>query len=207
MIWQKGIIAAVLAATGVRAGGIGDLIIEGMTRGNPSYERRMAEVAKRSLVLRGALLEVRQSQGSEAAMNPNGTLNMTLWDGIANSACVEALQALPEASNPSGTCVCYNLPVLNQTQGTFLADLRLYQLGTATGDFAGIPPEKVEVGLRYRGASVSPTSPETAAQKVVGARLDKRQSPAKLNGDLKLLQTYMFIGQIDKEQMKADMSM
>lgn len=207
MIWQKGIIAAALAVAGVQAGGIGELIVEGMSRNSPSYERRMAEIAKRSLVLRGAMLEIRQSQGTEALMNPNGTLNMTLWDAIANSACIEALRALPEASNPSGTCVCYNLPALNQTQGTFLADLRLYQLGTATGDFAGIPPERIEVGLRYKGASVSPTSPETAAQKVVGAAVTARQSPGELNGDLKLLQTYMFLGQIDQAQTRPDMSM
>lgn len=213
MILQQGIVAALLAATGVQAG-IGALIAEGMTRNSPSYERRMQEIAKRSIAIRG-LLETRQTQGNQPVINPDGTINMTAWDAQANAACVTALRALPEASNPSGTAVCYNLPALDQNSGTFEADLRVYRLGVPTGDFAGIPPENVEVGLRYRGASVSPISANTAARGIVAARssapeqvlVEKRQSPAETNGDLQLLQTYLFVGQIDETEMRPEMSM
>ncbi|KAM7189824.1 hypothetical protein V8F33_009850 [Rhypophila sp. PSN 637] len=203
MIWQKWIVAAALAVTGVQAGGIGDLIVEGMSRNSPAYERRMAEIAKRSLVIRGALLEMRQASSAEL-IAPNGAMNMSLWDAIANAACVKALQQLPEASNPSGTCVCYNVPILDRPGGKFVADLRLYQLGTARDDFSGIPPEAIEVNLGYKGANVSPTTPEQAAQKISGASILARQSPAELNGDLKLLQTYMFLGEIDQTAEKVE---
>ncbi|KAK3312230.1 hypothetical protein B0H66DRAFT_395968 [Apodospora peruviana] len=207
MIWQTAALVATLLASGAQAG-IGDLVVEGMSRNSPSYERRMQEVAKKTLLARG-ILESRQlssGQGSDTVLNPDGTINMTAWDAQANAACITALKALPEASNPSGTCVCYNLPALDSTSGGFEADLRLYKLNVPTGDFAGIPPENIEVGLRYTGASVSPVSPGTAAAKVVMPKLGSRQI-ATTADDLQLLQTYLFVGQIDKSEISPDITM
>ncbi|KAK3688739.1 hypothetical protein B0T22DRAFT_161463 [Podospora appendiculata] len=198
MLWQSAIIASVLA-TGAHAG-IGQLIVEGMARNSPSYERRMEEIAKHSLLARG-ILEARQTtgQGSDTVVNPDGSINMTAWDAQANSACIAALNALPSSSNPSGTCVCYNLPALDSTSGTFEADLRLFQLNQPTAEFLGIPPANIQVSLSYSGASVSPISSGTAAQKI---GLSTRQ-----NQNIKQLQTYLFVGQIDKTQMTPGLSM
>jgi hypothetical protein len=180
-------------------------VMEGMTRNSPSVERRMQEIAKASLVARG-FLQARETtgMGSNTVLNPDGSINMTAWDAQANSACNGALSSLPEASNPSGTCICYNLPALDNSTGTFEADLRLYQLNTPTGAFSGVPPENIQVGLSYRGASVSPVTSQTASQKVVVPKLSARQTDG--NG-LKLLQTYLFVGQIDKTQMTPGMTM
>lgn len=204
MIWQTGLVTALLA-TGVHAG-IGDLVFEGMSRNSPSYERRMQEIAKRTLLARG-IIETRQLQGNNI-FNTDGRINVTAWDEIANSACITALSTLPKASNPSGTCICYNLPALDRNSGRFEADLRLYSLGVPTGDFAGIPPQNVDVSLGYKSASVSAVTLDTASQKVISPGLVTRQAAsASQPGDLQLLQTYHFLGQINQDQMAPDMPM
>jgi hypothetical protein len=205
MLWQAAITSSLLA-TGVSAG-IGSLIIDGMTRNSPSVERRMEEIAKASLRQRG-FLEARQSTtgpASNVILNTDGTINMTAWDAQANEACSSALSHLPEASNPSGTCVCYNLAALNNVTGTFKADLRLYQLSEPRGQFGGIPPEKIQVGLSYKGASVSPVSAQTASGEVGAAAVSPRQ--ADISANLKLLQSYLFVGQIDQTEMSAPLTM
>ncbi len=90
----------------------------------------------------------------------------------------------------------------------------MYQLSTPTGQFAGIPGQNIQVGLSYSGASVSPVSAQTASQKVVTApKIVARQDASitdnitEINPDLKLLQTYLFVGQVDKSQMSSTMSM
>ncbi|KAB5576605.1 hypothetical protein GE09DRAFT_1024937 [Coniochaeta sp. 2T2.1] len=201
MYWQT-LVASSLLATGVQAG-IGSLILDGMTRNSPSVERRMEEIAKASLRSRG-YLEARQTiqeattgPASNVLLNQDGTINMTAWDQQANDACSIALSHLPEASNPSGTCVCYNLPALDNVTGTFEADLRLYQLSAPSGQFSGIPPQNIQVGLSYKGASV-----------VVSAAVAPRQDdPSSVNANLKLLQTYLFVGQIDRTQMTGPLTM
>lgn len=244
MIWHTTLVASLLAL-GAQAGGLGSLIAEGMTRNSPSVERRMHEIAKSSLRSRG-WVEPRQEQGNGALLNADGTINMQAWDQATNRACIDALRQLPQASNPSGTCVCYNLPALDNRTGTFQADLRLYRLGMGTGDFLGIPPVNIQVGLTYRGASVSPVSmgrlsgaagtgaagagtaagagaaavpgaagsvaagnsPLPGASAAAGASpVAARQVQADAGMDLDLLQTYLFVGQIDKDRMRPDITM
>ncbi len=130
-------------------------------------------------------------------LNPDGTVNLTAWETQVNLACNTALAKLPESSNPSGTCICYNLPVLNNDTGAFEADLRLYSISTPTGEFAGIPPQDIQVGLSYIGASVSPVSAQTAE------KLVSRQNAPQGSGNLKLLQSYLFVGQIDKSKLAS----
>lgn len=247
MIWHTTLVASLLAL-GAQAGGLGSLIAEGMTRNSPSVERRMHEIAKSSLLSRGWVEPRQQTQGNAPLLNADGTINMQAWDQQTNRACIDALRQLPQASNPSGTCVCYNLPALDNRTGTFQADLRLYRLGMGTGDFLGIPPVNIQVGLTYRGASVSPVSmgrlsgaagtgatgagtaagagagaaavpgaagsvaagnsPLPGASAAAGASpIAARQVQADTGMDLDLLQTYLFIGQIDKDRMTPDITM
>lgn len=185
--------------------------MDGMARNSPSVERRMEEIAKASLRSRGYLV-TRQSTGSNttgpagSVVNPDGTINMTAWDAQASQACNAALSQYqyPEDSNPSGTSVCYNLPALDNTTGTFEADLRLYQVSAPSGAFSGIPPQNVQVALSYSGASVSPVNASTASQ---GTAVSRRQNTARSgSANVKLLQRYLFVGQIDKTQMKGPLT-
>lgn len=190
MYWHAGVTA--LLAVGAQAGGVADLVAEGVLTGRSSrsLETRMSEDALNHVVV------TRQLQ-ADVQLNANGTVNMTAWETTVNAACMAALAKLTEATNPSGTCTCYNLPAINNETGAFEADLRLYQLSTARDDFAGIPADQVQVSLSYNGASVSPVSAATAAQKL----------SARQNTNLKLLQTYLFVGQIDPTKLSQSRDM
>lgn len=131
-------------------------------------------------------------------MNPNGTMDMVAWEAQVDAACQTVLAKLGKATNPTGACTCYNLPVLNNQTGAFEADLRLYQLSTPTGEFEGISADQVQVALSYNGASVSPVTATVAAQKVNMRRGNTRGNPV-------LLQTYLFVGQVDANRL-PDMS-
>ncbi|KAK3986004.1 hypothetical protein QBC44DRAFT_145207 [Cladorrhinum sp. PSN332] len=199
MFWQRTLVSSLLAM-GAHAG-LTEMFLEGLTRDSPAVERRLQEIAKASIMARG-YIEVRQTagQGSDTPVNPDGSINMDAWNEQANKACREALEAIQTATNPSGACVCYNLPALNNATGAFRADLRLFQLSQPSGDFSGIPQDKIEVGLTYQGASVSPdpSGPRAAA-------------PGSNNGtnanELPLLQSYSFVGQIDDDAMEDGIDM
>ncbi|OTA63337.1 hypothetical protein K449DRAFT_433445 [Hypoxylon sp. EC38] len=151
---------------------------------------------------RATLLETRLEDANDDSLQRRQTTttadaNMTQWNTDTSAACMSALSQLGTASNPSGTAVCYNLFSLDTNAGTFMADLRLFQVSTPFGDFEGIPPEDISVGLQYKGASVSPVDQGNQTQTTT-----KRQSSTPT-----LLQTYMFVGQIDKDQMAQPMTM
>ncbi|KAK3903381.1 hypothetical protein C8A05DRAFT_32880 [Staphylotrichum tortipilum] len=209
MLWQRTLVASILAA-GAQAG-LSDLIMEGLTQGNAGMERRLEGMAKANIRARG-FLEARQAEVGAAAgsapLKPDGSLDMEAWNTAANAACREALQSLQLATNPSGACVCYNLPLLNNVTGTFEADLRLFQLNEPTGLFQGIPQGTIEVELFYNGASVT----EVSQQPVSSAGVRARQvsinngTAAADQGNLRLLQSYLFVGQVDKDQMKDEVT-
>ncbi|KAI2605598.1 hypothetical protein GGR54DRAFT_620840 [Hypoxylon sp. NC1633] len=123
--------------------------------------------------------------------------NMTQWNTDTTAACMAALSSLTAASNPSGASVCYNLFSLDTNAGTFMADVRLFQISLPFGDFQGIPPQNIEVGLQYNGASASLSS-----QGVQAGGVAKRESSMPA-----LLQSSMIVGQIDKERMAQPMTM
>ncbi|KAI3396625.1 hypothetical protein diail_11879 [Diaporthe ilicicola] len=197
MLWQAGVTA--LLAVGAQAGGVADLVAEGVLTGRSrqAVEQRMGEHASDRIV-------VSRQASSTVSLIQNGTVNMAEWEAQVSTACQQALSKLPQSTNPSGTCTCYNLPALNTQTGAFEADLRLYQLSTPREDFTGIPANQVQVALSYNGASVSPVTSSTAAQKVSGPQA--RQA-AGANTNLKLLQTYLFVGQVDPNKMQLEMNM
>ena len=139
-------------------------------------------------------------ENNTAPININGTQNLALWDNTTNTACRTVLSGLQQSSNPSGTCICYNLPSLDSEKGSFEADLRLFKISESRGEWAGISPENIMVGLKYNGATVSEVKPGSGTNSSSG--LSKRQ-----DGGPQLLQTYMFVGQIDSAKMQGDMTM
>ncbi|CAK7198358.1 hypothetical protein SEUCBS139899_001019 [Sporothrix eucalyptigena] len=211
MFWKTIVMASALASQ-AHAG------MEGLVSGSDlagrtthDWERRMAAVAAdqaghvaRVVVKQrdttNSTTSTTTTAGTGVVLNSDGTINMTAWDDTATAACNDALTKLPESTNPSGTCICYNLPALDNTTGTFEADLRLFQLSAPSGEFEGIAPENIQVGLSYSGASVSPVSVASASKLVVGR-------DTTTNSSLRLLQQYLFVGQIKKEAMTTDMNM
>ncbi|ROV95210.1 hypothetical protein VMCG_08569 [Cytospora schulzeri] len=188
MLWKTGMTA--LLAAGAHAGGVADLVAEGVLAG-----RSPKALGQRTEDDGARLIVVDRRASPTVQLNQNGTMDMEAWDAEVDAACQAVLGKLKKATNPTGTCTCYNLPVMNNQTGAFEADLRLYQLSTPTGDFEGISADQVQVALSYKGASVSPVSAATAAQKVNMRRDDTE-------GDPTLLQTYFFVGQVDADKLQ-----
>ncbi|EFY89644.1 hypothetical protein MAC_04297 [Metarhizium acridum CQMa 102] len=144
---------------------------------------------------------------NDIKVNSDGKFNMTAWETATNDACVKALSTLHRSSNPSGNCICYNLPTLDTVTGVFEAELRLYRISEPRDAFANIPPEKIRVGVSYQGASVSPVS----ANEVMGmGQVDNETrvvAPRESPGGPSLVQSYVFVGQIDKAKIAENMSM
>ncbi|UNI20526.1 hypothetical protein JDV02_006604 [Purpureocillium takamizusanense] len=141
--------------------------------------------------------------------------NASNWDAVTDAACIDALAVLPRSSNPSGNCLCYNLPSLDTASGVFEADLRLYRISTPRDAFAGVSPVDISVGVAYRGASVSPVAADDLMglgavanrTRLVVAPRAAASAAAAADGGPKLLRKYLFVGQIDKARMQQSMSM
>lgn len=185
MLW-KAIVVVLVLATQVHAGV--DAVVE-------KQSTKTAKTTETRATTTGAAV------GTSEILKTDSKINMTEWDHDATFACHAALTKLPRSSNPSGRCICYNLPMLNNSTGKFEADLRLYQLSVPWGDFQGIAPEDVHVSFKFNGASVSPVSAASAASLVV------RDDSSSKNATLQLLHQYLFSGQIKAEMMSTGMTM
>lgn len=145
---------------------------------------------------------------STVQLDDDGEVDMSAWDEETEAACQNSLKRLMIASNPSGACICYNLPSLDTSSGVFEADLRVYRFNEPSGAFQGIPAEDVEVALMYEGATVSPVDDgDISNLSEPGARKRQSQPEGENAPDLPLLQQYSLVGQINKDRMSDDMSM
>lgn len=172
-------------------------------------ERRYEDVANHYLSKRQAFT---QANATGAPLNPDGSLNFTAWEVQVSAACTLALSKLQIASNPSGTCICYNIPTLDTTTGAFEADLRLFKISDPTGDFVGIPPQNIQVALSYQNASASPVQASSLnSRSLVLEPLwpmnDRRELIERDSSSLQLLQSYLFVGQIDSNSLTPSMTM
>jgi hypothetical protein len=142
---------------------------------------------------------------------PDGTLNLTAWDADTDTACVSMLQSLQRSSNPSGNCICYNLPALDATNGVFEAELRVYRISEPRGSFAGINQSDIKVNVAYHGASASSVSAESLKGSGMVGNVSQISARSQLitrdGSNPELLQAYMLVGQIDKSEMSDNMSM
>ncbi|KAL1887718.1 hypothetical protein Cpir12675_006446 [Ceratocystis pirilliformis] len=161
---------------------------------------------------------------SEVPLNPDGTVNMEIWESTTEQACQKALSSTAAASNPSGTGICYNLPALNMTSGVFQADLRLYKISDPSREFTAVLPSNIQVQLSYDGAFVStvdvlnkttnasttitPGSTSNVPRSAELESLTKRDiSVERRANEVPLLKQYMLVGQIDPSRMTPDMSL
>lgn len=150
----------------------------------------------------------------ERRQTPTGTgaVNVTAWDAQTAAACATELEALNGvASNPSGLAVCYNLPFLDNTTGVFEADLRLYMISAPTGGFANIASSNVQVGLAYDGATVSAVNASSLKRRQDETGTSMISWPRDEDGLQKrvmtptLMQSYAFVGQINKDLLTTPM--
>jgi len=141
----------------------------------------------------------------------DGKINVTAWDIQTAAACTAQLSVLNgTSSNPSGLAVCYNIPFLDNTNGVFEADLRLYMVAAPTGDFANIASSNVQVGLSYSGATVSAVNASTLKRRsdvtsLISWPRDEKNVQRRAAMTPMLVQSYAFVGQINKNILLASM--
>lgn len=212
MFWNLALTTGLLASTASASAAMGVMAIT-----NDVIALSSRDVLERSYldVTSGHGLVKRQNQQFESnvTLRPDGTIDLEAWDKDTERACQDSLKKLQIATNPSGTCICYNLPSLDTNSGVFEADLRVYKFNEPNGAFQGISPQQIGVGLMYLGASVSRVNAETMQNLANGtgqAANRKRQdivSQPENAPDLELLQQYLLVGQIDNDKMRNDLSM
>lgn len=196
-------IASTLFASQISAGFV-DGATSGLIRRDNREElyRRYVETIVEPVGKRAAVLT------TNTPMTSSGKLDVGAWNTMAEAACTKSLDALKGvASNPAGLAVCYNVPQLNEATGVFQADMRLYNISKATGDFQTIPPQQVFVGLSFTGATV---------QAVNSSQLAMKRSPSSSSDLVSLIswprgeegplekrstapfqvQSYAFVGQV-----------
>ncbi|KAL3418049.1 hypothetical protein PVAG01_11059 [Phlyctema vagabunda] len=131
--------------------------------------------------------------------------NMTTWNLETQAACSSALSLMNgTTTNPSGMAVCYNIPTLDSTTGVFEADLRLYMIAPATGDFASIPTENVMVALNYAGATVSAVNSTQLKARTDESLISWPRGEKGVEKRAAMpveTQVYYFVGQINKAQL------
>jgi len=149
----------------------------------------------------------------ERRQSPTGTgaINVTAWDEQTAAACTASLEALNGvANNPSGLAVCYNLPFLDNSTGVFEADLRLYMISAPSGGFANIASSNVQVGLAYDGATVSAVNASSLKRRqdetsLISWPRDEEGVQKRAAMTPTLVQSYAFVGQINKDLLATDM--
>jgi hypothetical protein len=199
MIWIIAAVASVLA-TGVY-GAPGSVVGGLLDPRRPLLEARLEDVAYGTL---GKRQTTGTDAGTDAGTSVSGGINMTQWENETLSACRATLSTLSTATNPSGMAICYNLVQLDTNLGTFMADLRLFQLSPPSGDFEGIPPQQMKGGLSFSGATASKVNgQQLKARGMADGKLSKRQQDSGPT----FLRTYMIIGRINNDQMQPPMTM
>lgn len=118
----------------------------------------------------------------------------TSWKEATNSACSSRLAKPPGlAVNPSGILPCYNVRTLNSYTGVFSAELRLYRLTPASGDWAQLRNDGVTIGMAYQDATVTRQGTVGKRDVTESRQHDKRADTAAPQ----LLQTLPFVGQVN----------
>ncbi|KXJ89082.1 hypothetical protein Micbo1qcDRAFT_14229 [Microdochium bolleyi] len=166
---------------------------------DPQMQNQEQPRALEGILPDAAMLDRRQTQQQNNTI-VNGSIDMAKWERDTTKACIDALGQLSGATNPSGTSVCYNLMSLDSSVGSgkFMADLRLFQVSSASGDFAGVAPANVAARVAFSGASVMlvsnvvATASDSAELKLM--RRQNAQAPV-------LIRTYQLAGTIDGEKL------
>lgn len=78
------------------------------------------------------------------------------WNKATEAACLKALNDRKDTmADPSGMAACYNIKSFDNSTGVFQADLRLYRTSLATGSWATMKSDGVNVTLSCKGGSIA----------------------------------------------------
>ncbi|KAL8996216.1 MAG: hypothetical protein Q9169_004238 [Polycauliona sp. 2 TL-2023] len=126
------------------------------------------------------------------------------WKGETVAACMKSLAVLDgHASNPTGLAACYNIQSFNSSTGVFEADLQLYRIAAATGNWASLMTQAVNVGMSYSDATVAASNSnrkreeETSSTTQAGLDYDDRSRVRRVAADPSMVQQMDFVGKLN----------
>ncbi|KAL8675435.1 MAG: hypothetical protein Q9168_000136 [Polycauliona sp. 1 TL-2023] len=124
------------------------------------------------------------------------------WKTETAAACMKSLGVLNgRPSNPTGLAACYNIQSFNSSTGVFEADLQLYRIAAATGDWASLMTQGVNVGLSYSDATIAARNPKhkRAATPTTQAARDQvdRSRVRRAAADPTMVQETTFVGKLN----------
>lgn len=128
------------------------------------------------------------------------------WIKTTEAACLKAFNDKGDTSpNPSGMAACYNIKSFDNSTGVFQADLRLYRTAPATGDWATMKSEGVNVNVSCKGALMATGTMQkkkrdhtfTPWPQIHRLRIFRRSSPSPP----KMLQQMDFYGEVHEDLM------
>ena len=123
---------------------------------------------------------------------------VTSPDNSTDTACVKALTALNGvASSPSGMAICYNVLQFDNTTGNFASSLELFEIGPATGDWASVPQDSINVGINYPGAEVTEGSNMIKRNQMVSWPPIRRSAVLTERDAPMMVSEMSFVGQVD----------
>lgn len=138
-----------------------------------------------------------------SALPSANTADQTVsWDAGTDAACIKALKdRKDETSNPSGMAACYNIKYFDNSTGVFQADLRLYRTSPATGSWATMKSDGVNVKISCKGASIAAGKMQMGKRDdtleprshISNLRISRRSTPSPP----KMLQQMDFYGEIN----------
>lgn len=162
-----------------------------------------------------SIVEMRQRrQLSTSTLTEDEFLRMnskdaTQWDTVTQNSCMESLKQMNKVSNPSGMSICYNIPFLDAKTGVFEADLRVYMVNPATGPFQTITPDKIQIGISYAQAEVSPLNRSSLTRRMSDDILllslprGMNKSVMKRGNTPTMIRRFDFVGQINKSLLPS----
>ncbi|RAL65818.1 hypothetical protein DID88_005481 [Monilinia fructigena] len=205
MFWHAAATLSLLLSGHVSAGGVMDMKLVVRRDNKEDMLRRYVD----------NIVEDRRRSITDAAPVATAATSLSDWNTQTEAACSEALNLLDmKNTDPSGLAVCYNLPYVDNSTGVFKADLRLYNVSAPTGAFANIPSQDVQVGLNYAEATVSVVNMSTLMSRSESEgtsliswprEIQKRQSTNSTGRRLNLVQSYAFVGQMNKEYIGMEL--
>jgi hypothetical protein len=144
------------------------------------------------------------------------------WNATADAACMTAVMNLKgKSSNPAGVAVCYNVPYLDQAKGVFEAELRMYNISAASGDFVGVTPAMMMVTLQYQGATIQKSDGSLPVKRDAAVLVERQMAMATPTGSAMPPSTTMangilmpsqiavrkYVGQVNKDLMTPGMNL
>lgn len=120
------------------------------------------------------------------------------FNATAIKACESALGSLKSSVNPSGIVACYNVAFMDNSTGVFQTDLRLYQLSTAVGTFAGTNAADYSLSVEIPEATLSSPTNMVSSSSISSANSS--------SGTLTMLQGFSTVGQLNTKLSMAKLT-